>query len=1099
MKSPLIIFTICLFFTNIDALCAQESTISINIKNQPLHVILTEIETQSNYRFIYDANIVDVNYRVSLHVQNKTVFEILNNLFRGSNMAYTVINNQIILSYRETVSLFQQHIRTLRGLITDTEGEPIIGANILIKGTTQGTISNLYGEFQLNVPLDSTLSITYIGFHPQEIIYTGQNQIQIKLEEDVLSLDEVVVTALGIKRKEASLPYATQLISNNQLTNSREHNLINVLAGKTAGMQINRSSSGLGGSAKVSIRGNRSVSGNNQPLYVIDGIPILNSSNEQPVSAIGGTANAANRDGGDGISNLNQNDIESINILKGASASALYGSQAANGVILITTKKGQANVHNITFSSNLILDQVSDIPEMQNNFGKTDWGRSSWGEPITTPVYDHMKEFFQTGVTSNNSVVITTGSESVQTYFSYANTNAKGIVEQNKFNKHNFTIRETAKLFNNKLSLDANINLITQKTKNKPTSGGIYMNPLVGLYTFPRGMDMLEYKTNYELHDEERNMPAQNWPFTINDYDQNPYWIINRAQSEDKRSRIIAFMAAELKITDWISIQSRGSVDYIDDKFNQKIYATTSASIAGKNGRYIDYSYKETQLYGDLIATFNKQWDQYSLNAIIGASISDNKTNSLRLDSNTASLFYPNVFTVSNINMSTNAYIGEQINAHRQLQSLFTTLQLGYRESLFLNITARNDWSSTLAHTKSKDKGFFYPSFGLAWAVNQMIPMPEFISYGKLRTSWSKVGNDLPLFVSNPVSHINAGGSIQPNDTAPFDDLKPEMSNSFEIGTEWRFWNHRLSFDFTFYNTNTKNQLFILPSSPGAAYKFYYVNAGNIQNRGIEIVFGIVPVLTNDFMWRSNINFSRNKNCVKKLHQDLPAFIYGDEGFSSSYSMRLKEGGSFGDIYGKAFKRDENNQIEYDQNGIPLSVGEGNTEKVGNSNPDFMLGWGNTLKYKNLSCYFLIDGRFGGKVLSQTQAILDQYGVSKNAGDARMKGYVDLEGNQIKNIKDFYEQIGGRNGVTEYYMYDATNIRLREVSLSYSFPTKWMKKSKIFHEIQLSIVGRNLFFFHQKAPFDSDAVLSTDNNNQGIDIFGMPSTRSYGLSLKVSL
>lgn len=1084
---------------NIGGLHAQKSPINLNINNEPLYKVLEEVESQSDYRFIYDANIVDVNYPVSFHAQNKNVFEVLNDLFKDSNMAYTVINKQIILSKKETVALFQQHIKTVSGIVTDTEGEPVIGANIVIKGSFQGTISNIYGAFQLNVPLDSTLLITYIGFHPQEIKFTGQNQLQIELQEDVLSLDEVVVTALGIKRKEASLPYSTQLISNNQLTHTREHNLINILAGKTAGMQINRSSSGMGGSAKVSIRGNRSVSGNNQPLYVIDGIPILNSSNEQPVSAIGGTSNAANRDGGDGISNLNQDDIESINVLKGASASALYGSQAANGVILITTKRGKPNQRNISFSSNLIIDQVADIPEMQNNFGKTDWGRSSWGDPITTPVYDHVKEFFQIGITTNNSLVITTGSELAQTYFSYSNTNAQGIIEDNKLNKHNFTFRETAKLLNNRLTLDGSINLIRQKTDNKPTSGGIYMNPLVGLYNFPRGMSMLEYKNNYELQDEERNMPVQNWPFTINDYDQNPYWLINRARSEDKRSRIIASVTADLKITDSFSIQARGSIDDIDDKFTQKIFATTSTGIAGQNGRYIDYSYNETQLYSDLIATYNQQWNRFSLNAIIGASISDNKTNSLRLDSNTASLYYPNVFTISNINMSTNAYINEQINAHRQLQSIFSTLQLGFHESLFFTATARNDWSSTLAYTNSKKKGFFYPSFGLAWSINQILTMPEFISYSKFRASWSKVGNDIPLFVSNPASHINAGGAIQPNDTAPFDDLKPEMNNSFEIGTEWRFFSHRLFFDFTFYKTNTKNQLFILPSSVGAAYKYYYVNAGNIQNKGLEIVSGFAPVLTNNFVWRSNINFSKNINLVKELHKDLPAFIYGDEGFSSSYSMRLKEGGSFGDIYGKAFKRDDNNQIEYDQNGIPLSTGEGNTIKVGNSNPDFMLGWGNELKYKGLSFYFLIDGRFGGEVLSQTQAVLDQYGVSKNTGDARLNGYVNLEGNLITNIKDFYEQIGGRNGITEYYMYNATNIRLREISLSYSLPAKWIKKSKIFHEIQVSLIGRNLFFFYQKAPFDPDAVLSTGNNNQGIDIFGMPSTRSFSFNLNISL
>lgn len=1094
-----VIYISFLLFICIFSSYAQDQRISIKVKSQPIYQILEQLENSSDYTFIYDANAVNVNDIVSIDMQNKSFFEVLNTLFKNSGIAYTVINNQIILSKIETAHPSQQSAKTTSGVITDTHGEPIIGVNIWIKGTSHGTVTNLYGEFQLNIPLDSTIIISYIGYITQEIVFTGQKLLHIELAEDVLSLDEVVVTALGIRKKEASLPYATQLISNNQFSVNKDNNLINTLAGKTAGMQISRSSSGLGGSAKVSIRGNRSISGNNQPLYVIDGVPILNSSNEQPVSAIGGTANAANRDGGDGVSNLNQDDIESINVLKGASASALYGSQAANGVILITTRKGLANQRKITFSSNVTVNQVTDVPKMQNTYGKTEWGRSSWGEVINQPVYDHVNNFFNDGINTNHSLSVATGSEFSQTYFSYANITAKGNIDNNNYYRHNLNFHETAKLFNNRLTLNGNVNLIKQKTNNKPTSGGLYMNPLVGLYTFPRGMDMSAYKNNYEIHDEERNIPSQNWPFTITDYDQNPYWLINRAKNTDKRTRMIAFLTAGVKVTDWFSIQGRGSVDYIDDKYIQEIYATTSPAIAGNNGRYIDYSYQETQIYGDLIATFDKSWGKLNFNGIIGGSISDNKTNSLRLDSNTASLYYPNVFTVSNINMSTNAYIEEQIDAHRQLQSIFSMIQLGYSESLYLTMTARNDWSSTLAYTKSEEKGFFYPSFGTSWVINQMIQMPQFISYAKLRSSWSKVGNDLPLFVSNTVAHIVAGGSIQPNDTAPFDDLKPEMNNSFEIGTEWRFFSNRLHLDFSWYKTNTKNQLFTLPSPAGAEYKFYYVNAGNIQNKGVELMLGVVPFLKQDFIWKSTVNFSHNKNIVKKLHEDLPSFIYGDEGFSSSYSMRIREGGSFGDIYGKAFRRDENGAIEYDQNGIPLSIGDGNTEKVGNCNPDFMLGWNNTFTYKDFSLSFLIDGRFGGEILSQTQAILDQYGVSKKTGEARQKGYVSLEGNNITNIKDFYEQIGGRNGVTEYYMYDATNIRLREMSIGYSFPQKWIKQLKIFDEIQLSLVGRNLFFFYIKAPSDPDAVFSTDNNNQGIDIFGMPSTRSIGFNLKVSL
>jgi len=1061
--------------------------------------VLETIEKQSPFSFIYDQTVVDLSYKVSLNISNENCFNVLNRLFDQSNIAYTVMNNQIILSKKETVSYFQQQIKKASGIITDTNNEPIIGATILIRGTTRGTISDRDGKFTIDVPIDSIIQIRYIGYHPQEITFRGQEYLHLELIEDTWELDEVVVTALGIKKKESSLTYATQSFSGIEITQVKDYNFMNSLAGKTTGVQINRSSSGLGGSAKVVIRGNRSISGNNQPLFVIDGIPILNTTNEQAINAIGGTANAANRDGSDGISNLNQDDIESINILKGASASALYGSQAANGVILITTKSGKAGLKSVEFSSNIVFDKTTFLPKFQNSYGRSEESTSSWGNRNSIPAYDNVSDFFQTGIIGNNTISISSGHEKTQAYFSYANSTARGIMENTHLSKHNFNLRETATLFNDYLSLDGNVNLIIQNMKNKPTSGGLYMNPLPGLYTFPRGLDISPYKNNYEIYDSERNMPVQNWYTVITDYDQNPYWLINRAQNSDKRARVIASLKASLKINDWLSLQGRGSVDYINDKYQQKIYATTSRGLAGENGRYIDFSYQQTLLYGDIMAMVQKSWDNFTLNAVLGYSISDNRINSLRLDSNTASLYYPNVFTIANINMSTSAYINENIDHRRQLQSIFTTGQIGYNDLLFLDVTARNDWSSTLAFTKSKNSGFFYPSTGLSWILNKTFTMPQWINYSKLRGSWSKVGNDIPLFVSNPVSNIGAGGSIVPNNNAPFDNLKPEMSHSIEMGTEWRFLDNRLYFDFTYYKTNTKNQLFTLPSSAGAAYRYYYVNAGNIQNKGIEITLSATPILSNKLTWKTSLNFSRNKNVVKELHKDLPTFVYGDEGFSSSYSMRLVEGGSFGDIYGKAFDRDpETGKIIYGNDGIPIVVGDGNTIKVGNSNPDFLLGWSHTFTFNNLTFYFLIDGHFGGDVLSQTQAILDQYGVSKRTGNDRTIGYIELEGEKISNVRSFYEQIGGRSGATEYYMYDATNIRLREISISYSFPRKWLKNTNFVKDLNLSMVARNLFFLYKNAPFDPDVVLSTDNNNQGIDVFGMPTTRSFGFNLKVA-
>ena len=876
--------------------------------------------------------------------------------------------------------------------------------------------------------------------------------------------------------------------------------MITALAGKAAGMQVSKNSSGPGASAKVSIRGIRSVVSDNQPLYVIDGVPMLNSTSEQAYSAIGGTADAGNRDGGDGISNLNPEDVESITVLKGAPAAALYGSQAANGVILITTKKGSTGAHKISFSTSLTIDKAFSLPEMQNRYGVSD-GVDSWGAQEALPEQDHLNDFFRTGFTSITSLSVSHGNEKLQNYFSYANTTGRGIVDKNRLSKHNLNLRETSVLFNGRLKLDGNVNIMRQVVENKPVPGGFYMNPLVGLYRFPRGEDLSYYRDNFEVYDEDRKLNVQNWHAPSDDFEQNPYWIVNRIQSKDTRARVIASLSARVKVTDWLDIQARGNMDYIGDKLRQKFYASTAPALAGVNGRYLEMDYQEVLLYGDVMATVKKQWNDFSLDAAIGGSINDKVVNSTRYDSKTASLKYPNVFTLANILMNSAAVLDQRIDAHRQLQSVFATAQLGYKESVFIDVTARNDWASTLAFTKHEKSGFFYPSVGASFIFNKWMALPEWISFGKLRGAYSKVGNDIPLFITNSVSHVVAGGGIQANDAAPFEEMRPEMTYSVEVGTEWRFLQSRLGINATYYRTNTRNQFFKLPALSGDRFAYRYVNAGNIQNEGWELTLDAAPVMNRDFMWKTTLNFSSNKNKIIELHEKLKEFVYGPTSFSSSYAMKLVEGGSIGDIYGKAFVRDAGGNIVYetdgDNKGLPRVEGDGNTVKVGNANPVFSMGWSHTLSYKGISLYCLIDWRYGGDILSQTQADMDMYGVSKATADARDAGYVLLEGRRIEDVKRFYKNVvGGRAGVTEYYMYDATNIRLRELSLSYRLPANWIQQMKIFHEIQLSFVGRNLFFFYKKAPFDPDLVLSTGNDNQGIDVYGMPTTRSLGFSIK---
>ena len=1079
---------------------SQNVKISIPHAKMKVSDLLSTIESQTEYLFVYNKKNVDIRRTVDVEANNKAVSEILDEVFEGTELKYVMEGNNIVLTKRAepTASVQQINKIAIKGKVTDMNGEPIIGANVLEKGTSNGSITDLDGNFNLTVPGNAVLVVSYIGYLPQNIAVNGQKVFNIKMQEEAQALETVVITAMGIKKKEASLTYSTQQVEGNELTRAKDPNMINALAGKSAGVQITKNSSGLGGSAKVSIRGVRSayIDGNNQPLYVIDGVPMLNSINEQAYSAMGGDNDAGNRDSGDGISNLNPDDIESMSILKGASAAALYGSQAANGVILITTKKGKAGMQRITFSSNLMVDQAICLPEFQNQYGQQ--GADSWGdENNSMSDYKNVDKFFGNGVTAINSLTVTAGNEKLQTYFSYANTTANGIIDTNKLQKHNLALRETASLFNDRLKLDANVNLISQTIKDRPSSGGYYMNPLIGLYTFPRGKDLSEYRDNngFERFDIDRQMPLQNWYTATSGFEQNPYWLTERVTSKDKRYRGIASVSANLKINDWFSIQGRGNIDFINDKFQQKMYAGTSTDIAHKNGRYIDLNSQEFMTYVDALAMFNKTWNNWSVNGAIGGSINVTKYNSLRLDSGKSGLYKANVFSVANMLLNTQgtSFINETLDQKRAIQSVFATAQVGWKESLYLDLTARNDWSSTLANTKSEKTGFFYPSVGLSWIINKTVKLPEWISFGKVRGSWAQVGNDLPIGITSPAQTILAGGAISPIDYYFDEDLKPEISTSLEFGTEWKFLNNRIDLDFTYYRTDTKNQL-LRVNTTAEKRRYRYINAGKIRNYGVEVSLGATPVMTNEFRWKTMFNFSTNKNEVISLGGN-ESFSYATAEVGIPYKTQVTEGGSLGDIYGNTFERDSDGKIKIEK-GLPV-VKTDKSSYIGNANPDWSLGWSNTFTYKGVNLYFLIDARVGGDVISLTQSQLDYRGVSKESGEARARGYVELEGNKITDVTGFYRLVGDRGtGTTEYYRYDGNNIRLRELSIGYSFPQMLLAKTKVFSGIDISLVARNLFFFYKDAPFDPDATLSVGNDNQGLDVFGMPSTRNMGFNIK---
>lgn len=1054
-------------------------------------------------------NLQDAAVRKSIPKLYLANFAFASLLLLNLDASATVNTNRIPVktsAYKTTITLLNNKLADTKitGTVKESSGEPIAGATVYIKGTKTATQTGADGKFAIMAKPGDILVITYISFDTKEITVGAETTLNIVLTESSKGLNEVVVTALGVKRSEKSLTYSTQSVSGSSLTDVKSDNLMNSVNGKVAGVTISPSASGVGGSAKVVLRGNRSAAGNNQPLYVIDGIPIGNNSNAngQPNSTYGGSP-----DGGDGISNLNPEDIETLTILKGASAAALYGSQAANGVIVITTKKGKAGKTVINYTGGYSINKNSYEPKFQNNYGATVAGSTtSFGPKLTTPATDNLSSFYQTGNNLTNSVSLVSGTEIAQTYFSYSNTNARGVEPGNKLNRDNVNFHETAKFLNNKLSVDGNANYITQKITNSPTIG-FYTNPLTGLYLFPRGEDITPYRTGYEGPNGTNGVPTQNWPFQ-EDLQQNPWWITNRNTNSAQRNRILLNASAKYDFAKWINIQARGSIDRTSDVYDQRYYAGTLAPLAAinNNGSYSGSNQVINQKYGDVIVNLNLPGtSDIKLDGLIGTSINDQFTSGINWGSGSGGygLSIPNLFTIQNIQVSnatqgvnSGSNVNTLANNHNQIQAIFANANLSYKDWAYLTLTGRNDWSSNLAYTSTYH--YFYPSVGLSFIVSQMTKLPEVISYAKVRGSYAEVGNTVQQYASNSVNTPSANG-VTLSSVAPYPGLVPEKTKALELGTDLRFLKDKLNFSFTYYKTNTRNQsIKVTPPAP-SGYSSGYVNAGNIQNSGIEFTLGYTPIQTSNFSWNTSINGAKNTNKIIDLDSKDGINLL-ELTNSNSFRSYLAQGGSFGDIYGQDVQKDAQGRVMITAQGLPLLTSD--FVKIANPAPKFQAGWSNSFTYKKFSLSFLIDGKFGGQVVSVMQSILDAYGVSKVSGDARDAGGVkingvDPNGNAVTTIdaQKWYTSIGGRNAALGQYVYSATVVRLREAAFGY---TLGMPKTSAIQSIRLSLTGRNLFYFYKKAPYDPEVTSSTANGLGGVDVFNQPATRSYGVSLNAT-
>ena len=1071
-------------------------TLSVKLKKSTLQELFQQIEKSSQYRFFYNNDDVNVNQRISIDLEEETVGNILTNAFNGLPYSFKELENKLILVEKRDDKLDftlpgDQQQRKITGKVTDQSGVSLPGVSVVIKGTTIGTLTDATGKYAIdNAPQNATLIFSFVGTTTQEIPSEGRKVIDVVMKESTIGLDEVVVTALGIEKNKKSIAYATQRIGRDALNVVPQANFINSLSGKVAGVTISNSA-GVGGSATVLIRGNKSINQNNQPLYVIDGIPMANNISSS------NNATFSSSDRGDYISNINTNDIESINILKGASAAALYGSAAANGAILITTKKGQAGVSRVTYNSSFMMDKVAYVPEIQNSYGQTNPGSMySWGSAITN-AQDNISGFFKTGTNLVNSISISSGSEKVQSYISYANTIGNGILENNTLSRHNFDIKEIVNLFDNKLKIEVN-GTFAKQTLNSPPTSGLQMNNIKGLYLFPRGLDFAQYKTP-EIFDPVRKLNIMNWFIQDNVDTQNPYWLTNYDKTKVVKSTYNLNINATYHITRSLNIQVRGKVDRIGDVTDTRYYVGTPQIYAGTNGYYGLGIGHFNQNYGDAILNYSKSLGKIQFYAVLGSSILDQQSDGMSAGSR--ELYVPNVFTLSNMDLSSQKTgLGQADAGHSQIQSVFGNLNASYNDWLFLDVTGRNDWSSNLSYTPNGS--YYYPSFGLSTILNKLLTLPEIISFAKLRATYAVVGNTVPLYVTHPLNSVARGGSIVRNTTTPFEDLNPEKTKSWELGTELRLFKDQVTVDFTYYKANSTNQFFVIAVPPGTGFTSRYINGGDIQNSGIELSLGYTTLSKKSFQWSTLFNISTNKNVVKELAKDVDQFVLFSD--NNNYSVILKPGGSYGDIYGYSMQRDSaSGKVIIGNDGVPR--GQSGTPKfLGNPNPKFQIGWNNSFTYKNFSFSFLIDGKFGGKVFSMTQQLLDAYGISKASGDARDNGGVTVNGmladgtpvTQVDAYKWYYNSIAS-NHLNSENMYDATVIKLRELSIRYSLPNTMFKKGFI-KDMQLSLIAKNLAYLYKPAPYDPELTYSPGSILSGVDVMMLPATRSFGASLSIS-
>lgn len=1093
-----------------------------------------------------------------------------------------------------------QQKNVLKGRVIDATGEPAVGAYVIVVGTSTGTTTELNGSFTLkNVKPGASIKVSLIGYKSQTVKWDGSSELNFTLEEETSNLNEVVVTAMGITRKASSLTYSTQMLRSDELMKVQDPNLVNSIEGKISGVTITPSAGGAGGASKITLRGNKSIQGNNAPLIVVDGVPMTNNVRGQANQAYNLTYSSV-AEGSDPLSMINPDDIESMNILKGANAAALYGSAAANGVVMITTKKGKEGKLDVNFTSNVTFENPLLTPRLQNAYGAevTSGGLTldSWGAKLpgggaytasvnaaptiggTRNIHlrnsanDDIANFFRTGLTANNSVSLSGGTEKIKTYFSVANSHSNGMLESNNYNRNTLSFRQSYNFWN-RVNIDVNANYVQTKTNNR-IGGGTVGNPLYDLYTMPRNVDLAYYRNHISTlgnwQSAERSYfkadpvtgaytetsgrsqlsgPLQEWAFQTAEKN-NPYWLLNKNNSVSQDDRFYGNLQGRFDIYDGLAFQARVSIDHSRYSAEGKTYATTWGPQAMNDfGTYYLSNNRTNEIYTDYLLSYNKQIQDWSVSTTAGwvghviESTNVNTYTNASFDTSQSYILKELPTVINRFDPSSGGAGGTTKNTSSNWDkaALFTA-QVGWKDMVYVDGSYRRDWYRTFRQFSAlgTPDNYGYFGFGANAILSSLFNWKD--EYVKYRVSYSEVGNSIPNVLFNSVTidpRTGAASVLGYNNFWPI----PEKTRSFETGVETQFFNNRLNVDLTYYNAAMHNSYLTIAASNG---KSQPVNSGIIRNQGIEATVGydwnnLIPGLR----WKTSVNVSYNHNRVEKTYvedghnKEMALTVAGGK-----VQVNYKVGRPYGEMYVNDYTRwrddvyrDENGGLNSEGRGKLIhkagdiyindqgqpsfdgkkryvnSAGNVRVDKggerfglnVGNMNSNVQLSWSNTFFYKNFSLYFLVNGRIGGKVVSLTEGYLDRLGVSERTGEARRHaeatglkaadgswGLAINEGRDIVNGRKYYEAVGSSSAID--YIYDATNFRLRELSLGYN----WRNLLGEGKNLSVSVIARNLFFIYKKAPVDPDISLSTANGLGGFEIFNLPSARSFGVNVKLN-